>query len=92
MAERPAANPETAFASTTTGTCNMLAVLFCRDTAALLTYLTHRPGALSGIEPAPITAHANTFRADPDSPHRSSSARSVLAIHAGIAVLACARK
>ncbi|MFD8982108.1 Lrp/AsnC family transcriptional regulator [Streptomyces sp. NPDC059564] len=41
--------PEVPFAAAVTGTANLLAVVICRDTDALYTFLTERVGALPGI-------------------------------------------
>ncbi|MER5777238.1 Lrp/AsnC family transcriptional regulator [Streptomyces sp. NPDC002039] len=42
-------HPEVPFAAAVTGSANLLAVVVCRDTDALYTYLTERIGAVDGI-------------------------------------------
>ncbi|MFD9357180.1 Lrp/AsnC family transcriptional regulator [Streptomyces sp. NPDC060031] len=42
-------HPEVPFAAAVTGAANLLAVVICRDTDALYTYLTQRIGAVPGI-------------------------------------------
>ncbi|MFJ6794271.1 Lrp/AsnC family transcriptional regulator [Streptomyces sp. NPDC091268] len=42
-------HPEVPFAAAVTGAANLLAVVVCRDTDALYTYLTERIGAVPGI-------------------------------------------
>ncbi|MET9962398.1 AsnC family transcriptional regulator [Streptomyces sp. NPDC006326] len=44
-----AGHPEVPFAAAVTGTANVMAVVVCRDTDALYTYLTERIGAVPGI-------------------------------------------
>lgn len=43
-------HPEVPFAAAVTGAANLLAVVVCRDTDALYTYLTERIGAVPGIQ------------------------------------------
>ncbi|MFD5148519.1 Lrp/AsnC family transcriptional regulator [Streptomyces sp. NPDC058401] len=43
-------HPEVPFAAAVTGTANLLAVVICKDTDALYTYLTERIGAVPGIQ------------------------------------------
>ncbi|MER6781474.1 MULTISPECIES: AsnC family transcriptional regulator [unclassified Streptomyces] len=45
-----AAHPEVPFAAAVTGTANLMAVVVCRDTDALYTYMTERIGAVPGIQ------------------------------------------
>ncbi|WP_194817464.1 Lrp/AsnC family transcriptional regulator [Nocardia sp. XZ_19_385] len=59
VAQTLAGHSEVAFAGATTGAHNLLAIVVCRDAAALFDYLTVRIGAIEGIEhmeSAPITA------------------------------------
>lgn len=60
VARTLAQDPEAAFVSTTTGPDNLFAIVVCRDTGALDTYLTDRLGALDGVdrvETALVTAY-----------------------------------
>ncbi|WP_330332720.1 AsnC family transcriptional regulator [Streptomyces sp. NBC_00536] len=45
-----ATHPEVPFAAAVTGSANLLAVVVCRDTDALYTYLTERIGAVEGVQ------------------------------------------
>ncbi|GAB2670447.1 Lrp/AsnC family transcriptional regulator [Nocardia goodfellowii] len=61
VARMLAGHPEVAFAGATTGAHNLLAIVVCRNAAALFDYLTDRIGTIEGIErmeSAPITAIA----------------------------------
>ncbi|MFE9635344.1 Lrp/AsnC family transcriptional regulator [Streptomyces sp. NPDC006463] len=44
-----ASHPEVAFAAAVTGAASLVAVVVCRDTEALYTYLTERIGAVDGV-------------------------------------------
>jgi DNA-binding Lrp family transcriptional regulator len=44
-----AGHHETAFVAATTGACNLVAVVLCRDTPALYTYVSKRIGGLEGV-------------------------------------------
>ncbi|MFI5983274.1 Lrp/AsnC family transcriptional regulator [Streptomyces sp. NPDC051555] len=43
-------HPEVPFAAAVTGAANLLAVVVCRDTEGLYTYLTERIGAVAGVQ------------------------------------------
>ncbi|MDJ0379429.1 AsnC family transcriptional regulator [Streptomyces sp. G-G2] len=43
-------HPEVPFAAAVTGAANLFAVVVCRDTDALYTYLTERVGAVAGVQ------------------------------------------
>ncbi|WP_329125442.1 Lrp/AsnC family transcriptional regulator [Streptomyces sp. NBC_01465] len=45
-----ATHPEVAFAAASTGPCNLLATIVCRDSAALYTYLSESLGKLEGVQ------------------------------------------
>jgi DNA-binding Lrp family transcriptional regulator len=55
-----ARHQETAYVAATSGPCNLVAVVLCRDTPALYTYVSERIGGLAGVrqvETAPSLRH-----------------------------------
>ncbi|MFJ8164568.1 Lrp/AsnC family transcriptional regulator [Streptomyces sp. NPDC096136] len=55
-------HPEVPFAAAITGAANLLAVVVCRDTDALYTYLTERIGAVPGIGQVEVIPNLRTLK------------------------------
>ncbi|KOU58706.1 AsnC family transcriptional regulator [Streptomyces sp. WM4235] len=55
-------HPEVPFAAAVTGSANLLAVVVCRDTDALYTYLTERIGAVDGIRQVELVPILRTVK------------------------------
>ncbi|MBT2403941.1 MULTISPECIES: Lrp/AsnC family transcriptional regulator [unclassified Streptomyces] len=55
-------HPEVPFAAAVTGTSNLLAVVVCRDTDALYTYMTERIGAVPGIQQVEVIPTLRTIK------------------------------
>ncbi|MEU8436587.1 AsnC family transcriptional regulator [Streptomyces sp. NPDC029216] len=55
-------HPEVPFAAAITGAANLLAVVLCRDTDALYTYLTERIGAVPGIGQVEVIPNLRTLK------------------------------
>ncbi|MEV7725826.1 Lrp/AsnC family transcriptional regulator [Streptomyces sp. NPDC101733] len=56
------AHPEVPFAAALTGAASLLAVVVCRDTDALYTYLTERIGAVPGIQQVELIPTLRTVK------------------------------
>lgn len=55
-------HPEVPFAAAITGAANLLAVVVCRDTDALYTYLTERIGAVPGMGQVEVIPNLRTLK------------------------------
>ncbi|MFD0376958.1 Lrp/AsnC family transcriptional regulator [Streptomyces sp. NPDC127112] len=55
-------HPEVPFAAAITGAANLLAVVLCRDTDALYTYLTERIGAVPGVGQVEVIPNLRTIK------------------------------
>ncbi|MET8292518.1 AsnC family transcriptional regulator [Streptomyces sp. NPDC005180] len=55
-------HPEVPFAAAITGAANLLAVVLCRDTDALYTYLTERIGAVPGVGQVEVIPNLRTLK------------------------------
>jgi DNA-binding Lrp family transcriptional regulator len=55
-------HPETAFSAAITGAANLLAVVNCRDTDELYTYVTTKVGALPAVRQAEVVPVLRTVK------------------------------